>query len=260
MRPPDPTPSLYRVYAGGHHGTTAFFRNRPFLETLAVLLAEGDPPLVRVFVHACSVGAEPYSLAMWCRQRAWPLAPRNIEIVASDIEPAFLETARQGVYPREVLDPLTDEERSWFVDVSDGVRVPDSARELVRFLPPMSFVDGDPGEGFDAVLIMNGLTYVTPEEQRRAILLASRRARRVLGLTAFHPDTIKADVIEAGFAPVDRALPEIHAGWGDRVTGAAIDPGTPNYSFQLPPFSADVPEYRYRFCALFERAAPALIG
>jgi hypothetical protein len=258
VTPPDPKPSLYRVYSGGHSGTTAFFRNRPFLETLAALLAESDPPLVRVFVHACSVGAEPYSLALWCLHRPWPLAPRHVEIVASDIELAFLETARQGIYPRDVLDPLTDEERSWFVEESEGVRVPASTRALVRFLPPMSFVNGDPGEDFDAVLIMNGLTYVTPDDQRRAILLASRRARRVLGLTAFHPDSIKLDVTDAGFAPVDRALPEIHAGWGDRVTTAAIDPGTPNYSFQLPPFSVEVPEYRYRFCALFTRvAAPA---
>jgi chemotaxis methyl-accepting protein methylase len=112
MTPPDPRPSLYRVYAGGHSGTTAFFRNRPFLGTLTALLAEDDAPLVRVFVHACSVGAEPYSLAMWSLHRAWPLAPRRVEIVASDIEPAFLETARRGVYPNEVLDPLTDEERT----------------------------------------------------------------------------------------------------------------------------------------------------
>src|SRR5262245_50824704 len=162
-----PKPALMRLQSEGQSGTTAFFRNRPFLVELSALLAEGDPPLTRVLFHACSVGAEPYSFALWCLHHTWPAVPRRVEMVCTDLKPEFLEIARRGVYPASVLETMTDEERGWFERHAEGARVPDAARALSRFLPPMSFVDGDPGDDFDAVLIMNALTYVTPGEQHQ---------------------------------------------------------------------------------------------
>jgi chemotaxis methyl-accepting protein methylase len=255
MTPPadEPDPVMVRRYAGGHSGPTAFFRNRPFLRTLLAILAEGDPNVSRVLVHACSIGAEPYSLALWWLHHPWPSAPRRIEIVAADIEREFLDVARGGVYPAAVLDGMTEEERAWFDPHPEGVRVPYDARALVRFLPPMSFVDADPGGVFDAVLIMNALAYLTAEEQQRAIRRVARYARVALGLTAFHPDTIQADVTEAGFRPVEQNHLEIHNCWGDRLTTGEIVPGSPDYSWRLPPYSTQPSDFSYRYCSIFTR-------
>lgn len=56
---------MMRAYNGGHKGAAAFFRNRPFLETFFPALVSRCESPIKVLVHACSLGAEPYSLAQW---------------------------------------------------------------------------------------------------------------------------------------------------------------------------------------------------
>ena len=56
---------MLRVYQGGSKGATAFFRNRLLLATLMDELAALGRPRVSILVHAASIGAEPYSLALW---------------------------------------------------------------------------------------------------------------------------------------------------------------------------------------------------
>ena len=250
-------PVTIRTYAQGRKGATAFFRNRPFLQELTAILDTQRNGPCRVLFHACSVGAEPYSFALWCLRRGLLGAPCGLEISATDIEPRFMAVAKRGVYPAAVLEGMTPEERSWFEPHPEGVRVPADGLAMVRFLPPTSFIDADPGVEFDAVLIMNALTYVTPVEQHTAILRAGGYTRRVLGLTAFHPDTIKEDVSAAGFAPVRRSQEAIHEAWGDRLTDDKIVPDSPEYSWRLPHYDARAADADYRFCSLFARAEPS---
>ena len=247
---------MLRCYANGHTGTTAFFRNRPLLTELMALLAPARVP-VRVLFHACSVGAEPYSLALWWRHHAPPDAADSLAIEATDIDPEFLETARRGVYPISVLDSLSARERSWLAPHADGVQVPACVRSMVRVLPPMSFVAPALIGRYDAVCIMNALTYVTPGEQRQAIVTAGRHARRVVALTAFHPDTIAEDVSAAGLMPWSGQQRAIHEAWGDRLVDGPVPPESPYYSFQLPRQMADVPDAAARYGALFVPMASA---
>jgi chemotaxis methyl-accepting protein methylase len=248
-------PVMIRVYDGAQKGATAFFRNRPLLDLLVAELRErcGENP--RVFVHACSVGAEPYSLALWCLHRAGtPMAPA---ITATDLNPSFLAAARAGVYPESVLQGMTEEERGWFETGSPGeVQVPEAARRRVEFLPPHSFLE--PLEArYDAVLILNALTYVQPGEQSSAIRQAGRAARHLMALTAFHPDSIRADVEATGFEPVLRNQRLIHEAWGDRLVPHPVPPDRPEYSWMLPPFETPAPDPEFRFCAVFARPDPA---
>lgn len=245
---------MLRCYANGYTGTTAFFRNRPLLDELtALLLAVRSRPR-RVLFHACSVGAEPYSLALWWRRHAPPAEVDALEIDAVDVEAEFLAAARRAVYPVTILDGLTAEERGWFSAAADDVRVSEPARAMVRLLPPRSFVTAEATDDYDAILIMNALTYVSADEQRRAITGAARRARHVVGLTAFHPDTIEADVRAAGLAPWPGRQRAIHAAWGDRLVDGPVAPESPYYSFQLPRHFVDGADAAYRYTALFTPA------
>jgi CheR methyltransferase, SAM binding domain len=248
---------MLRCYANGHTGTTAFFRNRPLLTELMGLLADAGTYPVRVLFHACSVGAEPYSLALWWHHHAPPGAAEALAIDATDIEPDFLETARRGVYPLRVLDGLSAREQSWFANHAEGVQVPAHARRMVRVLPPMSFAAPALTGCYDAVCIMNALTYVTAGEQRRAIVAAGRHARRVVALTAFHPDTIAADVAVAGLVPWSGQQRAIHEAWGDRLVDGPVTPESPYYSFQLPRRYPDAPDAAARYGALFVPASSA---
>lgn len=248
-------PAMIRVYAGAHKGATAFFRNRPFLNLLIDALDICCAERPRIFFHACSVGAEPYSLALWYLHRAQHQTTLLPIIDATDVEPAFLNVARTGIYPRSILEGMTEEERSWFEILPDDlVRVPAAARELVRFRDAQSFLEPINDGPYDAVLAMNALTYVSPDEQSIAIRHMADRAFHVLGLSAFHPDSIRDDIKRIGFEPVEARAEEIHEAWVERRVAHPPQPGTLEYSWQLPAFSYAVPDREYRFCSLFARA------
>lgn len=53
-------PIMIRAYNDGHKGATAFFRNRPFLDTFFSILKSRCAGRIKILVHASSVGAEPY--------------------------------------------------------------------------------------------------------------------------------------------------------------------------------------------------------
>jgi CheR methyltransferase, SAM binding domain len=244
-------PVMLRVYDDGKKGATAFFRNRPFLDTLLEVLHQLQRPKLRIFVHAASIGAEPYSLAL--RHLHRHPAAFDLQIVASDASKGFLDVARAGRYPPQLLPGLTDEERSWFEQSPGELQVPDAAKMMVQFLPPMNLVCDRPEGRFDAVLIMNALTYVSTAEQHAAIALAAEYTD-VLALTAFHPDNIRADLEHVGFRPVMENHAAIHQAWGDRLTTRPIDPASPEYSWRLPPYGTDNPDYAYRFGSIFQRS------
>lgn len=248
-------PMMIRAYNDGHKGATAFFRNRPFLETFFFALKPVCQGRIKILVHASSVGAEPYSLALWWLHRVrsgWP-GEVDIDIAATDIDSGFLAFAQQATYPDALLAGMSAEEQSWF-DTSDGkLVVPVEARRLVRFLEPMSFVDGDPGEVFDAVLVMNALTYVSAADQALALSRWAGYTRHVLAVTAFHPDSIMSDLVRSGFVPCTEKHRQIHEAWGDRLAKEPVPPDSPEYSWRLPPYDTPAADYAYRYGSVFLR-------
>jgi chemotaxis methyl-accepting protein methylase len=244
-------PVMIRAYQAENKGATAFFRNRPFLNTFMDLLFSLTEERCRILFHASSVGAEPYSFALQYLHSKYH--SRNIEIYATDINASFLDIARKGEYPADLLQGMTAEEKGWFEHDGKVIRVPRAARDVVRFLPPMSFVDGKPGMLYDAVLVMNAFTYVSPDQQGDALLNISRYANHLIGLTAFHPDTIQRDMSQIEFIPYLKEQEKIHAAWGDRITDNNITPGSLDYSWRLPKFNRNQDGYEYKFCSIFIR-------
>lgn len=249
-------PVIVRAYNNGHKGATAFFRNRPFLEALFAGLLSTAEKRISIFAHACSLGAEPYSLALWWLHKVQPVwsSDVSLEVVATDVDPEFLAFARSGEYPAEVLRGMTAEEQSWFLKNGATVSVPEGARRIVSFVEPKNFVTDDLQGDFDAVLIMNALTYVSPQDQSIALARCSVNCRHILGVTAFHPDSIKDDVAAIGFAPSLESHREIHEAWGDRLAPGPVAPSRPDYSWRLPPYESDSADFSYRYGALFRRA------
>lgn len=247
-------PVILRAYNNNHKGATAFFRNRPFIERFFSTLQSVNDGPIKILVHACSLGAEPYSLAMWWLHKVLPTCAKevNIEISATDIDSDFLDFAQQARYPSNIFGGMTPQEQSWFLKADDNVQVPRKVRRLVRFLPPMNFVTDEPGETFDAVLVMNALTYVSPEEQSAALTRCASYCRHVLGITAFRPDTVKADLDRLGYMPCMGGHREIHEAWGDRLAPGPVPADSPDYSWRLPPYETDSPDFAYRYGALFK--------
>ncbi|MEO8481658.1 MAG: CheR family methyltransferase [Acidobacteriota bacterium] len=244
--------TMLRVYSGGSKGATSFFRNRPLLRLLMRRLAAYPGRRITVLFHASSIGAEPYSFAMYCRMHGLA-ATRDLDIRATDIDPHFLEFAREARYSESILATMTDAEREQF-EIGDGwVRPVAAVRAMVHVLPPVSFVDAVFDEAFDVVFVTNAITYVSPADQTIALANIARYNRGYLVASAFHPDSIERDLRHTGYVPVQDDIEAIHESWDERRRDEPVAPGSPEYSWVLPRFSR-IEGYEYRYCALFRRS------
>jgi chemotaxis protein methyltransferase CheR len=87
---------------------TSFFREPGHFDVLARMTPDlaarasaGDR--VRIWSAGCSSGEEPYSIAMTLREH-WPNMDRaDVRILATDIDPAMVATARRGVYSAQQI-------------------------------------------------------------------------------------------------------------------------------------------------------------
>ncbi len=123
---------------------TLFFRDQGPFEALKhkclpeILDAKAKTPYaqrLRIWSAACSSGQEPYSLGIILHELLDDLAGWDIQILATDISPAALKSAKTGIYSefemsRGVPQNLRDK---YFTRVGDGWQVIDSVRKLVSF-------------------------------------------------------------------------------------------------------------------------------
>ena len=91
---------------------TEFFREPEHFRYLAehavpTLMPRGTgrPPL-KVWSAACSIGAEPYTLAMVLADLAQRIAGLRFTITATDLSTDVLATAIAGIYPEAMVTPV----------------------------------------------------------------------------------------------------------------------------------------------------------
>ncbi|HEY1726023.1 MAG TPA: chemotaxis protein CheB, partial [Steroidobacteraceae bacterium] len=104
---------------------TSFFRDQDAFASLAQRvipnLFEGKTAgdLVKVWVPGCATGEEAYSLAMLLREYLdSDAAAPKVQLFATDIDEAAITTARQGHYPKALLDGLSEQRRNRFFSFS----------------------------------------------------------------------------------------------------------------------------------------------
>lgn len=251
-----------RPVDGQFVGTTAFFRNRAFISRFAAEIAATAPAdrPADILVHACSIGAEVYSLALQLRI-AHPSV--DFRIQATDISPRFVQFAERGVYPKSALGGLTPEEKDYFDPLPSGdFAVGLQIRARMHFGPSGSFVDYAPGRMFDAVSVCNAMIYVTAEDQARALDRIAGYNRSVLAVTGGHASTIEADLVRNGYVAAMDGFDDVHAGWTDRQRGPNWRPDAefaPH--IHADPFLAPLdrePGWRYRHGTIFKKRSLAI--
>lgn len=240
-------------------GTTAFFRNRPLLDTVCDRLSKIDQGEIHVLFHACSIGAEVYSFLIAAALHPL-LSKKNIVVSACDHEPAFLDLGRKGVYPSQVLSAMRDEEAVYFEIFDEfAVRVKGDFRRNVTFLPTCSIEDFDSNTPIDVVFLLNALLYLPASGQAQVISNIGRYNRHVLVTTGFHLNTIKRDLQHNGYRPYAKNARAIHDGWIDRrkpvMDPNEVIPGRIYHPWSLPPFKRKRDDI-FRFCAIFEKSDP----
>jgi chemotaxis protein methyltransferase CheR len=174
---------------------TSFFRNRPQLDLFHKRILEGlltrkqerRDFTLRMWSAGCSTGQEPYTMAMlvadslayYYLRNPLPVEmpalkpiippPWKVEIVASDISYTVLNTARQGIYSEQNMEPVDYSYRLRYFDkAGEHYIVKKAVKELVHcdfhnlkteFLP----------QGNDVIFCRNVMIYFDAEEQKRLV-------------------------------------------------------------------------------------------
>jgi chemotaxis protein methyltransferase CheR len=142
----------------GHHFDHLRETAMPWLQRQA----QSKP--LRIWSAGCSSGEEVYSIAMCLRgpdrgSAAW-LDRADVKLLATDLSPIVVETARRGVYPANAVQPIPAPYRaSWLrpqdgeFAVADEVRAMVTARVLNLFDPwPMR-------QKYDVIFCRNVMIY-----------------------------------------------------------------------------------------------------
>jgi chemotaxis protein methyltransferase WspC len=182
---------------------TSFFRYPAafalLTERVRAVLAE-PTSTARVLSAPCSTGQEPASVAMALIEAGLPL--ERVRLEASDLSPAVVARAREGVYgPGEArgLDPAR---RARFaVREGGGWRLKREVVNVVSYavtdlLDPAFGIDG---ERYDAILCRNLLIYLTPDAREQLFFTLSRCLAPGGVLLLGHAEIVPAR--DAGFVP-----------------------------------------------------------
>lgn len=152
---------------------------------------------VRLWSAACSTGQEPYSMALTLLS-ALPDADRyDVKILASDIDPNVVQTAREGVYSREAIDPVPANLRKYLHKApdagSDMWRVDPAVQEMIAFRE-LNLIKPWPMKGrFDVIFCRNVVIYFDDATQetvwRKFIDVMNPGARLYIG----HSERVTGD-------------------------------------------------------------------
>ncbi|ODP36852.1 CheR family methyltransferase [Sphingomonas turrisvirgatae] len=187
---------------------SSFFRDAGVLEMVAeaalAIQAEHPGRRLRVWSAGCSVGQEPYSLAMLFEELAVSRGLAMPEIVASDVCPQALVRARAGRYSqfeiqrglpvRRMVSWFDSENGEWVVRPELAKRVQFRCHNLTR--------DPAPVGKFDIVLCRNVLLYFSASV-RRSVFDTLHAATRDGGLLVLGAGETVIGQTEA-FRPSDR--------------------------------------------------------
>jgi chemotaxis protein methyltransferase CheR len=168
-------------------GETSFFRHGEMFEALRTVVVPDllnrnrDRRRLHIWSAGCSIGAEPYSVAILLkRDFAAALAGWDVSIVGTDVNRAFLARAREGCYEEWALRNTTEDfRRRNFVRAGSCWRIVPEYREGVSFRyhnlvsQPFPSLWNDLC-AFDLILCRNVTIYFAPEIVRRVVVKLHR--------------------------------------------------------------------------------------
>ena len=153
-----------------------FFRDGPLWRTLETeilpsLIVE-LPGGLRVWSAGCALGQEVYSIRILWELLSDRAAMPSLELCATEVNPTYLERAKEGIYPAAALSRLAPETRARFFRPAGKkmFRVVDELREGIRWQVHDLTADPPPARDFHIVLLRNNLlTYYRDEIVKAAL-------------------------------------------------------------------------------------------
>lgn len=138
---------------------TEFFRNPDLFDDLQKIIKENllvNSNKLKIWSAACSIGCEPYSLAILLKR----LTPNvNHNIIASDIDLTILGKAKKGEYTEAEVKNVSDEDKSrYFIKNNDTYTIKDEIKSLITFKKHDLICDSY-DNNFDLIVCRNVVIY-----------------------------------------------------------------------------------------------------
>lgn len=159
-------------------GVTNFFRDPTSWEHLqakaipSLLAHRASGQTLRAWVPGCSTGEEAYTLAIILKEAVDALKPKkqlSIQVFATDLDKDAIDKARNGVYPANIANDVSEERLTrFFSKEGTGYRVRKEIRELVVFAP-QNLIMEPPFTRLDILSCRNLLIYLSADMQRKLI-------------------------------------------------------------------------------------------
>lgn len=153
---------------------TSFFRENHHFEYLKntvlpeLIRKHQKDKRIRIWSAGCSVGEEPYSIAMVVREKVHP--SWDVKLLATDLDTNVVAHGKAGVYESDRIESVSDErKKKWFSCSSDGgsVKVKPSLQELITF-KSLNLLEKWPIKGpFDVIFCRNVVIYFDKETQKK---------------------------------------------------------------------------------------------
>ncbi|WP_058307582.1 CheR family methyltransferase [Gracilibacillus massiliensis] len=119
---------------------------------------------IKIWSAACSTGEEPYTLAIIANQ-LWDL--KDIEIIATDIDPNVLARARQGIYNARALQEVPPAiKKKYFHQEGETFKVDEKLRNAITFKHHNLLADSYPNN-VDLIVCRNVLIYFTEDAKNQ---------------------------------------------------------------------------------------------
>lgn len=142
---------------------TEFFRNPEFFDDLKVKMQSDllkDNKNLKIWSAACSIGAEPYSLAM-ILDNISPMGKHKI--VATDIDNTILERAKKGEYvASEIKNVKKDYLDKYFTKMDDKYSISPKLKSMINFKKHDLILEAYEND-FDLIVCRNVVIYFTQE-------------------------------------------------------------------------------------------------
>ena len=120
---------------------------------------------LNIWSAGCSIGAEPYSLAIIMKEMTPGMRHR---ILASDLDIEILAKAKRGVYTADEIKCMAPERRRKYFDVVDGdhYAVKQEIKSMIEF-KRHNLLQDKFETGFDLILCRNVVIYFTDEAKEQ---------------------------------------------------------------------------------------------
>ncbi|MCA0044969.1 CheR family methyltransferase [Celeribacter litoreus] len=171
-------PELQQFISALTTNVSHFFRESHhfdyLVETIVPALREklASGGRVRIWSAGCSNGQEAYSIAMALQEAAPDLLSKDIKILATDIDPEVVSTARAGAYVGSLTSGLTVPtiERHFRQEIHNGeevLTINDTLRKLVTFRQLNLHASWPMTGKFDIIFCRNVVIYFNETMQSR---------------------------------------------------------------------------------------------